>query len=615
VGVDARIGSSLREYRLESLLGRGGMGAVYLAWDGRLGRRVALKLLTPELATDDRFRERFLRESRLAASLDHPNVIPIYEAGEAEGQLYIAMRYVEGTDLDALLESEGRLAPERTLAILTQVAAALDAAHERELVHRDVKPGNVLRDTRGHVYLCDFGLTKQASSISGLTGTGQLVGTLDYLAPEQIRGDPVDGRADVYSLGCLLYQCLSGAPPFRSDNEAAVLWGHVHEEPPPLTNVRAELPKSLDRVLARALAKAPDDRYQTASALADATRAALADQLRPRPTIRLSRRSRLILAVALVAFAAAIAATATVLLRDGPGEVVIEANSVAVIDPTTNKVVADIPVGIDPTSIAVGEGAVWVANESERTISRIDPTTRKVVRIIPIGDLPFPLIAAGEGAVWATSSTGTLARIDPVFNQITRTVKIGNTHKPAVVGQKPAYPVAVGAGAVWVADPVGFVYRIDPATLRPVARMDVRMPPAALAVGATGVWLAEAPTNQVRRVNLTLSLIRGTFTVGGEPTAIALGNDAVWVAGRGDDVVTRIDAGRAAARTIDVGDAPTGVAVGAGSVWVANERGANVMRIDARTSRVVATTSLHAVPKAIAVTDGVVWVTAQSVTR
>jgi serine/threonine protein kinase len=247
-------GTTFAGYRIEDLVGRGGMGVVYRATDLSLERHVALKLIAPELADDERFRSRFLREPRLAASLDHPNVIPIYEAGEHDGQLYLAMRYVEGSDLRTMLEREGKLSPERTLAILAQVAGALDAAHRRALVHRDVKPANVLLDGDGHVYLTDFGITKQLGGAS--TDTGRVVGTLDYLAPEQIRGEAVDGRTDSYALACVLYECLSGAPPFRRETEAEMLWAHMHEQPAPLPDYGA-----LDPVLGRGLAKERDERY------------------------------------------------------------------------------------------------------------------------------------------------------------------------------------------------------------------------------------------------------------------------------------------------------------------------------------------------------------------
>jgi YVTN family beta-propeller protein len=202
-------GTTFAGYRVDSMVGRGGIWVVYRATDLSLGRPVALKLIAPELAEDESFRARFLREPRLAASLDHPAVIPIYEAGEHDGQLYLAMRFVEGSDMKTLLERDGKLPPERALAVLGQVAGALDAAHARALVHRDVKPVNMLLDEAGHAYLTDFGITKQVGGAS--TDTGRVVGTLDYLAPEQIRGEPVDGRTDCYALACVLYECLAGS--------------------------------------------------------------------------------------------------------------------------------------------------------------------------------------------------------------------------------------------------------------------------------------------------------------------------------------------------------------------------------------------------------------------
>src|SRR5262245_9141790 len=208
------------------------MGEVFLVRDVRLGRPVALKVLAARVAEDDRFRERLLRESRLAASLDHPNVIPIYEAGEAEGRLFIAMRYVAGGDLKALLRREGALDPARAVAIFEQIADALDAAHRHGLVHRDVKPSNVLLDRdegREHCYLADFGLTQSASERG--PADGQLMGTVDYVSPEQIRGDPIDGRADQYSLACLMFKCLTGTLPHRHRSEVATLFAHLEGAP------------------------------------------------------------------------------------------------------------------------------------------------------------------------------------------------------------------------------------------------------------------------------------------------------------------------------------------------------------------------------------------------
>ncbi len=242
------------------------MGEVYLAEEVELGRKVALKLLARELTEDDRFRERFLRESRLAASLNHPHIVPVYRAGESDGVLFIAMHYVEGTDLGRLLRGHERgLDPGHAASIIEQLADALDAAHERGLIHRDVKPANVLiaeRRRGGHCYLADFGLTRHSSSQSRLTATGDFMGTVDYAAPEQILGrEQVDHRVDVYSLGCVLYECLTGTTPFRGDRDYAVMWAHVHSPVPTVTDKTAGLPAELDTVIGRALAKSPDDRY------------------------------------------------------------------------------------------------------------------------------------------------------------------------------------------------------------------------------------------------------------------------------------------------------------------------------------------------------------------
>jgi ABC-type transport system substrate-binding protein/class 3 adenylate cyclase/tRNA A-37 threonylcarbamoyl transferase component Bud32/streptogramin lyase len=272
-------GVALAGYRIEALIGRGSTGSVYSAEDVALKRRVALKVLLPELARDERFRERFLRESRLAAALEHPHIVPIHAVGESDGVLFLAMRYVGGRDLAALLDRVGRLEPERALRICAHVAAALDAAHAHDLVHRDVKPGNVLlarEDDEDFAYLCDFGLAKHGASVTSLTGARDIVGTVGYLSPEQIDGLPVDGRTDVYALGCLLFECLVGEPPFVRENELATILAHRSEPPPLVSDRRPELPEALDAVLARALAKDREARYATCGELVRDGRRALA---------------------------------------------------------------------------------------------------------------------------------------------------------------------------------------------------------------------------------------------------------------------------------------------------------------------------------------------------
>jgi hypothetical protein len=279
MAVVPRIGTEFAGYRIEALLGRGGMSVVYRAENIRLGNKVALKLLADELAEDESFRERFVRESRTAATLNHPNIVTIYDAGDWEGVLYIAMRWIDG-DLKAHLRREGPLAPDHALAVAGQIGSALDAAHARGLLHRDVKPANILFDPGEPgapplAYLADFGLTKHLESRSGITASGQFVGTIDYMSPEQIEGREVDSRTDIYSLGCVIFESLAGGTPFRRETEVAVLWAHMREDPPPLSELRADLHQEVDGVIAKAMAKLPEDRYGSCRELVADLRRAL----------------------------------------------------------------------------------------------------------------------------------------------------------------------------------------------------------------------------------------------------------------------------------------------------------------------------------------------------
>ncbi|HEY2075411.1 MAG TPA: protein kinase [Streptosporangiaceae bacterium] len=282
-------GEQLAGYQIQEQIGRGGMAVVYRALDLRLGRVVALKVLAPHLGEDDAFRQRFIRESRALAGVDHPHIIPVFEAGEQGGVLFIAMRFVENGDVRRLLDTEGRLSPSRTSAITVQVASALDTAHAHGLVHRDVKPGNMLlalaSNNADHVYLSDFGLSKHSLASSTLTSTGQFLGTLDYVSPEQIQGHPVDGRADQYALACTVVEMLTGAPPFRRDDSMAIMWAQLESEPPKVTQRRPELPSAVDEVLAAALAKSPASRYPTCRDFALALKAACDGPTGPRTAL------------------------------------------------------------------------------------------------------------------------------------------------------------------------------------------------------------------------------------------------------------------------------------------------------------------------------------------
>lgn len=267
VSWEMAVGRELAGYRINGVLGRGGMSIVYSAEHMRLGRQVALKVLAPALAADDAFRARFTRESQLAAALDHPNIVDVYDAGEADGLLYIAMRLVRGSDLGAIVERDGPLSLGQALFTMEQVGSALDLAHEQGLVHRDVKPANILVERPSdRVYLTDFGVVKQTSS-GGLTKTGYFLGTFEYAAPEQIEGREIDGRTDVYALGCVLYECLSGEAPFLAETEGSVIHAHLVDAPPRLTTKRPDLPRGINDVIATAMAKAKEDRYPTCGQL------------------------------------------------------------------------------------------------------------------------------------------------------------------------------------------------------------------------------------------------------------------------------------------------------------------------------------------------------------
>ena len=618
-------GTTVGGYRIEALIGRGGMGAVYRAAEEGLGRNVALKVIAPELAQDERFRERFLRESRIAASLDHPHVIPIYQAGEQDGVLFLAMRYVEGSDLAKLVAEEGALEPKRAIDLLSQIAEALDAAHEKGLIHRDVKPSNVLiarAAGREHCYLGDFGLTKRTGSLSGVSVAGEIVGTLEYVAPEQITGDPMDERSDVYSLGCVVYECLTGQSPFPRATDVALLWAHVHEEPTPPSKARPELPKELDTVLTRALAKEPGRRYRSAGELVAATRSALrlGDAIPAVP----ARRRWLIPAVA-AALLAGVAVIAALLLAGGSsGLAGVSPNSVGVIDSASGELVDAVQVGIDPLAIAHGAGGVWVANVEDETISRIDPQTRQLVRTgIAVGDYPSDVIT-GAGDVWvALGATAELVRVNAEQNTTSEPV--------SAVGDRaggcgaPQASLAFGADSVWFLCEGGSEFgRFDPRTSK-AQRLAVecdlatfsesRVPQYTdIAFGLDKLWITDAAGNEVLALDPVVCREPKGVTVGARPAAVAVGGSSLWVTNLDADTVTKVDlvGGAPDTSTFPVGEGPVDVAVDENGVWVVNQLDRTIMRLDPETGDVEATVALGNVPERVAVGDWFVWVTVRA---
>jgi DNA-binding beta-propeller fold protein YncE len=526
------IGSDFLGYRIEELVGRGGMGVVYRAYDLRLKRTVALKLVTPELALDERFKDRFARETELTMALEHPNVVPIHDAGDVDGRLYLAMRLVEGTDLRALLAREGALEPARALAICGQVANALDAAHHKGLVHRDVKPSNVLLDANEHVYLADFGLTRRLEEQGAQAGEGRSVGTPAYLAPELIEGNPVDRRADVYSLGCLLFECLTGSVPYRRASRLAAAWAHLEEEPPSASGRDSNLPAALDAVIRKALAKDPDDRYPTCGALIVAAEQALG--LRQRPIVR--RRTVLLVVAAGIAVALAAAlAVALVTREDGAKTVpIVRANSLVRIEPATNAISAVTDVGQAPMAAAAGGSSVWVYNHLDGTVSEIDARTAEVrqttdvsARPVELDLLTGPVLAADERGAWIIGVDGNSR---PVLTRILSGARGAHDY---LLDREPR-AVAIGAGAVWVlgAGARDFqVLRIDPATGEVTAR--TRFPASSrvtsLDVGLGAVWVVSSSSAMLYRINPRSAAVTRRTDLGQRAGLPEVQFGAVWV--------------------------------------------------------------------------------------
>jgi YVTN family beta-propeller protein len=633
---DPRLGTRLAGYQIQALLGRGGMGVVYLAEQLGPRRPVALKLLSAPVATSEAFRERFLRESELAAAIDHPNVLPVYDAGESDGVLWIAMRYVPGMDLAGLLARDGALAPEQALALGGQVAGALDAAHARGLVHRDVKPANILLAVEGgsvaHAYLADFGLTRRVGGPRGLTVSGQVLGTIDYVAPEQVEGGKVDGLADQYSLACVLFECLTGTVPFRRDSELAVLWAHVNDPPPRLGEHRPELPAALDEVIGRALAKAPGDRHPSCGTLIAAAQAALTDTTpvgvrhrgrrptgrpagRGRRRLWLTRRSSLVLTVTAGVLSAVLLAAAVLLARDGGTPAVPTtpaANRAVRIDPGTLQAVAAVAVGTDPAAVVGGGGLVWVANRRDGTVTVVDPGANRVRQTIPAsGSGP-----AGQGGPGLTFAAGSLwvANADR-----RRVVRVEPGADPTTIPMD-ASPIAIAAApdadVVWVAGRTrsggGLLARIDARTNQ-VAQKTFSVPhaPSGLAVTTDGetVWLVTTKDRTLRSFATRTREPGEPVKLRLAPDQVALGDGAVWVTSSSNNTVLRIDPATSTAKEIRVGNGPSGIAFGADRVWVANSQDGTVSAIDPQTNQ-VATRRLGFRPAAVAVAaeQRAVWV-------
>ena len=502
------IGTDFLGYRIEELIGLGGMGVVFRAYDLRLKRPVALKLVAPSLALDESFRARFARETELVMSLEHPNVVPIYDAGDVDGRVYLAMRLVDGTDLGSLLRVEGALEPARAMAICAQIASALDAAHTSGLVHRDVKPSNVLLDRSEHVYLADFGLTRRLDDQMGDPGEDRSIGTPAYLAPEQLDGRPVDGRADVYSLGCLLYECLTGERVFPRGSRLAEAWAHLEEEPPRASQRRPNLPEAVDRVISRAMGKERGERYPTCAALVAAAEGALGVR---RPA-RFGRRA----AVAVAAIVVAIAASLVVafVVRGGRGPAApprAHDNTLVRIDPRTNAVQRVIDVRRQPMAVAASGRTVWVYSHAAGVVLEVDAQTNRVRQTTPISVSPVDLRPVTGPVLAADASGAWIVGVDKRGRSLLTLVLAGGERRDYVLGRRPE-AVATGLGAVWVLGggaPDDRLFRLDPATgtMTVQARFPTSSRVDSLTVGFRDVWVVSSSTATLYRVDPRLAAV------------------------------------------------------------------------------------------------------------
>jgi len=597
-------GPQLAGYRVGELLGRGSMGDVYRADDVRLGRSVALKVLVPGLGAEDGL----LRESRLAAGLDHPNVIPIFEAGDDDGRLFIAMRYVAGGDLRALLRRESKLTPARAIAIAAQVADALDAAHRRGLVHRDVKPSNVLLDDadgREHCYLADFGLTQRAAEADH--ADGHLVGTVAYVAPEQIRGDPIDGRADQYALAGLLFECLTGTAPFDGRSDVAVIFAHLEEPVPPASGRDPSLPAAIDAVLARGMAKDPGERFASCTELVRAAGTALGvDGTAARP-----RRLRRLLPAALAVVA--LAAAAVALLDSGGAAAPPATGAILRIDPESNRVASSTPVDGHPGELAVTPGGIWMADFRDGVLWRYEPGSGRVERMTSTGE-PRDLAALGRKVYVGADGrflNGIVSRYDAVSGVREDGIEL------------LACAMASGEGVVWAAG-CPSVQRLSTGDGRLRKRVDVFLPfqqpervetargqLREMAVGAGSLWvLGDALDRRMWRLDARTGARQAVVDLGFPPTSLAVAAGRVWITDGVGDRVVPVDIDRGVALpAVPVGRGPSGIAAGAGGLWVANTLDGTVSRLDPGTGRVVETIDVDGAPRGIAAGRGAVWLT------
>jgi len=643
---DLTSGTELAGHRIEEVAGRGGMGVVYKATHLALGRTVALKLIAGEYADDPDFRERFQRESRTAAQLDEPHVLPIYHAGEEDGQLFITMRYVEDTDLRELIANEGHLESREAATIIAQVGQALDAAHARGLVHRDVKPANILIASQAgktHAYLTDFGLTKSTASGGGLTKTGMWVGTLDYVAPEQIQGDRIDGRADVYALAAVLYQALTGKVPYPKDSDVAKLWAHINDPPPVVTEEAPELPAEFDEVIKRGMATDPGERYPSAGdlgraalaaaehqQLSQAERSVAAGAAAPesaeaapptaapataaagtappaapptaapgaRPGGKGSRRLPLLIGAGVLGLAAIAAVLAVAGVFGGGGSDPAPPTS----NPAGEVIGSPIAVGKTPYDVEVGETGVIVANLDGESLSIINPDDDSVDEV-DVGGAPTD-VEEGEGGIWTTNFSGAITRVDPGTGDVSDAITAGGENAS----------LSAGEGFVWVTNGEDdSVDRVDPSSLETVGKpIKVGKQPYAIEVGDGIVYVGNEADDSVSQIVVGDDRAFGAFDVPARPFGIEYHDPRVYVGtANGEIQVTPYDETALTPGTAATLPSNTGAVFidpARESIWTTQPVENTVTRFGLDGEQVGDPIEVGASPQALGVGDDFVWV-------
>ena len=583
---DLAPGMVVAGYRIDSLIGRGGMGVVYRAIQLDLERVVALKVIAPELLDDDDVRTRFLTEARAAASVDHPNVIPVHTAGEDAGVAYIAMRFVAGEDLRSLVRHGGAMDGAEAARVVAQAGAALDAIHRAGFVHRDVKPANLLVDPDGHVYLTDFGLAKMVLTHTGGTRTGQWVGTLDYVSPEQIRGGRIDARADVYALGGVLHYALTGRVPFERQGDEAKLWAQLSAPPPVPSEKRRGLPGQFDVAVVRAMAKNPDDRYpsagdlgraaQAAAAGRDADRAGADGRARRRRAGRgadraRSGRRRLDAHRRAVPQPAASAATRAAGRRGCPAGGRRRRRRGGVADGDD-----------DNEGAARGGAATSTPTASPSPTPSPTPTREALPRLAKtisnVGKRPAGIALAG-GDLWITSAReGRLTRVDAATDR-------KRSRRP-VVGPDAAAIVAY-RGSPWVAMGTDrAVLGLDGRTGEVRQRIPVSIVPRRLVVTRHGVWVANGSPGPLLRYDRTTGALLQSIPVPEGVSGLIAGGDAIWVVKRSSNKLTRLEPG--AARLQDWINLPGPVRTmhfARNALWIVIDGEDTIVRVDAKDPR------------------------------